>query len=272
MSGIPLTRRDELENFSRARATGVFVGDETLLCRVLGRFAFYADAVDVQIVPNLVLDGFWEAWNTVAIARNVRPGARVVDVGANHGYFTLLLAEVVGPQGHVFAFEPNPRLFELLERNVRLNGFERRVTLIRGAAAARNGEGTLVVDRRQSGEGSLVLERGVDRVAFQVALQRVDEAVSGPIDFMKVDAEGADYDVLAGAAGLLEDGRAAVLIEHHAGYHADPRGRLLELQAQGFRLSYVGDDGEVADAGIDQIAGDAERFWSLWLRRGQHTV
>jgi FkbM family methyltransferase len=271
VSGIPLTRRDELELYCRERATGVFVGDETLLCRVLGRFAFYADAVDVQIVPNLVLDGFWEAWNTVAIARNVRPGARVVDVGANHGYFTLLLAEVVGPQGHVFAFEPNPRLFELLERNVRLNGFERRVTLIRAAAAARDGQGTLVVDRRRSGEGSLVLERGAERVALPVALQRVDGAVSGPIDFMKVDVEGADYEVLAGAAGLLEDGRTAVLIEHHAGYHAEPRARLLELQAQGFRLSHVRDDGEVVDAGLDPIAGDAERFWSLWLSRGERT-
>jgi len=271
VSAWPMATREELEQYCRSRAAAVFVGNQTLLCRVLGRFAFYADAEDVQIVPNLVLDGFWEAWNTLAIARHVRPGAHAVDVGANHGYFTLLLAELVGPRGHVVAFEPNPRLFELLERNVRVNGFERQVTLVPAAAAAHDGEGTLTVDRRRSGEGSLLLARGGEAATFRVPLHRVDEAVAGPIDFLKIDAEGADYDVLAGATGLLEDGRASVLIEHHSAFHADARARLRGLQRSGFRLAHVGDDGEVADIGVDDVLGDERRFWSLWLTREQGT-
>jgi len=55
-------------------------------------------------------DGFWESWVTVAVARHLQAGMCCVDVGANYGYYTLLMASFVGPEGRIIACEPIPSL------------------------------------------------------------------------------------------------------------------------------------------------------------------
>src|SRR6185312_12382199 len=57
----------------------------------------------------------------------VRPGSVVIDVGANIGHYTLRLAQLVGPEGRVYAFEPMPKTFDLLCRNVVTAGYARTV-------------------------------------------------------------------------------------------------------------------------------------------------
>jgi hypothetical protein len=94
------------------------------LCRLLGDFLAFVDTRDLMLGPRLVLDGFWEAWVTLAIARHLQPGSWCVDVGANYGYYTLLMAGACGPEGRVAACEPNPLLAETyLPQNLALNGF-----------------------------------------------------------------------------------------------------------------------------------------------------
>ena len=88
--------------------------DDSILCRVLGRYKMYVDCNDVGLAPHLMLDGYWEMHVTEAILRFVRSGMTVVDVGANQGYFTMLLADLVGPNGRVFAAEPNTHMMTLL--------------------------------------------------------------------------------------------------------------------------------------------------------------
>lgn len=265
---FPVSSRDAFEQHCRAHASAVYVGHGTLLCRVMGRYLCYVDADDGAVAAHLAMDGFWESWNSLAIARHVGRGWRVVDVGANHGYFTLLMAELVGPEGRVFALEPNPRLFDLLRRTVRLNGFEDRVTLLPFAAAAADGDAELRVPRGFSGDGSVRRHAGGDAAACPVQERRLDAVVEGDVDFLKIDAEGADYDALAGAAGLLRPGRdAAVMIEHYAPFHDRPRERLMQAAAGGFSLQYVTYEGDLAAAALDEVDGDRARFWNLWLSR-----
>lgn len=82
---------------SRKRSRRATCGEHQLLCRLLGVFLAFVDTRDLMLGPRLVLDGFWEAWVTLAIARHVQPGSWCVDVGANHGYYTLLMAAACGP-------------------------------------------------------------------------------------------------------------------------------------------------------------------------------
>ncbi len=72
----------------RALCESAYLGDETALCRVLGRYKMFVDTSDNSLSPHLMLDGYWEMWLTEALARAIRPGMTVVDVGANLGYFT----------------------------------------------------------------------------------------------------------------------------------------------------------------------------------------
>jgi tRNA G37 N-methylase Trm5 len=81
---------------------------------------FYLDPHDSL---GLSVMGSFEPAETELMRQRVRPGATVLDIGANIGYFTLLMARCVGPSGHVYAFEPEPKNFELLQHNVRRNNY-----------------------------------------------------------------------------------------------------------------------------------------------------
>ncbi|MFC7542969.1 FkbM family methyltransferase [Siccirubricoccus deserti] len=130
-----------MEAAIRARCQSVAVDPQTILCRILGRYKFFVDCRDQGLAPHLMLDGYWEYWVSDFIWRNVKPGETVADIGANLGYYTVLLADLVGPGGRVMAFEPNPRLFDLLQRNVAINGFSRWANCHAKAVAAKSGSG-----------------------------------------------------------------------------------------------------------------------------------
>ena len=266
---VALSARDAFEQQCRDHASAVYVGGGTVLCRVIGRFLCYVDGDDAAVAPHLAMDGFWESWNCVAMTRHIRRGWRVVDAGANHGYFTLLLADLVGPSGRVFAIEPNPRLFELLRRTVRVNGFDDRVTLLPYAAAAAEGEADLRVPRGFSGDGSVDRRVSEPCTVCRVAQRRLDELIDEPVDFLKIDAEGADYDVLEGSSGLLPPNRpVAVMLEHHAPFHQRPAERMRHLTEQGFALNYVDAEGNVIPCTPDEVDRQRGRFWNLWWSRG----
>jgi Protein-L-isoaspartate(D-aspartate) O-methyltransferase (PCMT) len=108
-----LGERSLLEGVSREHSRAVYLGERTLLCRVLGKYLIYADALEIGITPHLALDGYWESWITLALARTVRPGWHCLDVGANHGYYTLVMADAARPDGRVVPIEPTPRLADL---------------------------------------------------------------------------------------------------------------------------------------------------------------
>ncbi|SRR6266545_2940317 len=86
------------------------------------RMVLHDPARDRFIAPSLLHAGCFKPFETELVMNEVRPGDVVVDVGAHIGYFTLLLAALVGPKSRVFAFEPDPDNFALLCRNVELNG------------------------------------------------------------------------------------------------------------------------------------------------------
>ena len=106
--------RATLEAICRQHYQTARLSEQVILCRVLGKYIVYADPNDVGLTPHLCLDGFWESWITIALARRLTPGWACIDVGANHGYYTLLMADAVESTGRVCAIEPNPQLAERL--------------------------------------------------------------------------------------------------------------------------------------------------------------
>ena len=73
------------------------------------------DSLELSIFRN------YEPFETSLLSAEIRPGMRIVDVGANIGYYTLLFSKLTGASGHVFAFEPEPENFGLLQRNLARN-------------------------------------------------------------------------------------------------------------------------------------------------------
>ena len=220
-----------------------YLGDDTALCRVLGRYKMYVDCRDIGVSPHLMLDGYWEMWVTEVLVSLVGKGMVVADIGANLGYFTILLADLVGASGQVHAFEPNPHMTGLLRRSLAVNGFSQRVQLHQLALGANNaGQVALLIPPDDPKNAHIVpIDGALPDTGIAVPLARLDGRPDWrAIEFAKIDVEGAEQLIWAGAQGLL-DGTALknVVLEFTAARYADPKNFLQALCAPGFTLAYI---------------------------------
>jgi len=146
-----------------------------------------------------------------AFLAEIEPGDVVYDVGANIGWFSLLAARKVGPQGAVFAFEPSLGNAFYLRMNVATNGFANVFTV---PGAAGTGDGWARFSEESSLEGRLSAD-GESLVPL-VSLDGWPAAVeSGPPALLKIDVEGAEVDVLRGMENLLRTAKPVLIIELH---------------------------------------------------------
>ena len=126
----------------------------------------------------------------------IAPGDCVLDIGANAGYYTLLASRSVGPMGRVFAFEPLPLNLQFLREHIRLNGLV-NVTVVRKAVSDRQGTA-----RFAAGQSPL-MGRLSSQGEMEIETVTIDGLVEGGVvpgpQALKIDVEGAEESVLAGA-------------------------------------------------------------------------
>jgi FkbM family methyltransferase len=161
--------------------------------------------------------GTWEPEVLHAVMVTLKPGMTVIDVGAHIGYYALLFAKCVGPSGRVVAFEPLPVNFELLKKNIQLNGLT-YVETFSQAVFSRNEEIILTVpdDLPHSGDASVYPARGTKQFRVPaIALDAFCDSAGFRPDILKLDVEGAEYDVLIGAERTIDRYRPKLLIELH---------------------------------------------------------
>ena len=105
--------------------------------------------------------GTWEPKVIRAVTDTVKPGMTIIDIGAHIGYYSLLFAKCVGPSGRVFAFEPLPGNFALLQKNLQLNNLQ-NVHALNQAVFSRTQEITITApdDQPNPGSGSMNNETG----------------------------------------------------------------------------------------------------------------
>ena len=148
---------------------------------------------------------FYDAGTVGVLELFIKPGAVVVDVGANVGFTVLTAAALAGPSGRVAAFEPNPIAADRLRANLDRNGLS-NVELHRVALAAEAGELHLDVGDHH-GAGSL--RTGAGQL---VPVRRGDDFAFAP-DFIKIDVEGFEFQALRGFAQTIERHRPTVMLE-----------------------------------------------------------
>jgi FkbM family methyltransferase len=160
----------------------------------------------------------------------------VYDIGANVGFFTLLASKLAGESGTVVSFEPVPRNLAYLERHVRANKLK-NVRVLPIAVSSRAGRARFATASNPAMGGL------VDNGELEVQTDSLDGLVaSGQIPapaFMKIDVEGAELDVLAGAAETLRSARPTILLSAH-GYVLHERCWSL-LERSDFELTLLRD-------------------------------
>lgn len=162
---------------------------------------------------HILATGTWEDMTTAVIQACVRPGGTVVDIGANIGFYTLLLSQLVTKTGRVLAFEPMPLARERLHTNLRLNGVS-NVEVREQALAAQSGPAQFFLGPRDhTSISSLQQIEGAE--VINVVCTTLDTAVRDcrRIDFLKMDVEGAEGEVFAGAFETLRRGVPYVVAE-----------------------------------------------------------
>lgn len=151
-------------------------------------------------------------------------GKTVFDVGGYEGIHTLFFARAVGPKGCVVTFEPNPVNYAHIRRNVQLNRF-RNVTLKPVALADRAGRADLLFPAREPARGTLCADYQLDifhRFDSRKVIVDVDtldnQLADLPVpDFIKIDVEGAELEMLQGMQRLMSEYRPALFVEIHTG-------------------------------------------------------
>ena len=174
------------------------------------------------IVVSLILEGEYEPEETRAIQELLRPGDVAIDIGANIGYMSCLMGRLVGDEGSVHAFEPEPRHAEALERNAELNHLG-QIRCRRKALSRDAGNLPLYLDPENPGDHTLVAIAGrdsveVDTLSFDSYWNGADEARS--IRLVKIDVQGHEAAVIDGMQKTLAAGRIDMsLLEIAEGLH-----------------------------------------------------
>lgn len=207
----------------------------------IGGHKMFLDPVDSLA---LSIFGVHEPLETELVKKEIKNGDTVLDVGANIGYYTLIFARLVGKSGRVFAFEPDPDNFALLKKNVELNGYN-NVTLVQKAVADKNG----ILNLYKSGRrGDHRIYNSHDRRAFvNVGVVKIDDFLDfykKPVNFIKMDIQGAEGLVLRGMRNLLARNMELKIVMEFVPKMltmsgVDPRIVLEELLSGGFELREI---------------------------------
>ncbi len=167
---------------------------------------FVHDEKDRHVSRQLRERGIWEPYETALLLSLLEPGAICVDVGANIGYFSLIAASVVGDSGRVYAFEPDPRNCRLFEASAQLNGLQHRLELARAGLSSQAGEGRLYLSEDNLGDHQ-IYPAEPQRRSLPIKLLNGAQYLGGKIarlDLLKVDVQGAEYEVMLGLMPLLQ--------------------------------------------------------------------
>lgn len=170
----------------------------------------------------------------------IQPGDVVFEAGAHHGCTTILLSRWVGDQGKVFAFEPHPGNGEIIRRNILLNKLSNVV--LHGKAVGA-GKGTILMNAKSNSSVQASNPRG----GVSVEMTFLDKYADLKPNFLKIDVEGYEAEVLKGAKKILAT-RPKLAMEIHTeslpGYGTSVQELLDLIPLQGYRVWIQWEDGE----------------------------
>lgn len=264
--------RTEVERIGKT-GTYYYQTGNYIVARQMSSYWLCVDPSDIGYTPHAMSEGYWEAWITVWMSQHVVPGSVCVDVGANFGFYTFLLAQ------HgciVFGFEPTQRCFDLLNVSNQLNGSSDRVIIEKNAVTDGKQKTVRLWEiSEQYMNTTIDVPEGYTGKYFDVETVSLDKYfakkadVKKKISFIKIDAEGSEYLIWNGMQKLLkENPECIVLMEFVPGHYPEMgRGFFNELLASR-KVSYVDYVGlEQPLNSYDFIEKDTEPFRMLVLRK-----
>lgn len=213
----PKLDRIEIYSHATARRVAVNCGNGAVLVRTEAGFVLCGEN-DHALLACLLESGELERGTRLLIEQFVQPGNCFVDVGANIGLHTLAAARSMQGQGKIIAFEPFGPTKALLERSVWMNGFSSLVEIHQAAVSNETGHHKLFLGATSGHHSLFPLDErtSTDAEPVEVSVVRLDDIIPATqkVDLLKIDAEGAELQVIESAAGLIErNAELAIIVE-----------------------------------------------------------
>lgn len=256
----------------RAESKSISFGEDLVLARILARHLMYLDVKDVSLAPHIAMNGYWEEWITVALHEYLRPGMNCIDVGANFGYYSVFFGGEIGGEGKLLAVEPNPKTTELLRKNLFVNGMAGFGEVAELAISDKKDEEVelVVPNKNEIGGASIKREGRPQDQVITVKTARLDDLAGAwdRVDLIKIDAEGAEYEVWKGMQNIVRENHDLILVmEFNSGRFDEGRNFLDEVVAAGFELKFIDHDGEIKSVSTEKLLGSEAEDWMLFLKR-----
>jgi len=181
---------------------------------VLNNKKIWVNLFDQHVSRNLLLAHEWELNETFFVKKYLKSNQTFLDIGANIGWFTLLASEIVGDGGNVISFEPRPDLFRLLKKSI----VESNIYSITEPHNVALGESSghikiFDIDPKNPGATSIFNTGGADVTEWNVPMKKLDDIIhERPVDFIKIDVEGAELLVFKGATSLLSNQKKPIIM------------------------------------------------------------
>lgn len=171
------------------------------------------DGQDTYVHPFTIVYSIeeWEPYTEELFQNAIKPGSTVLDIGAHHGYFSMLAARQLGTEGKVYAFEPAVENFEILKTNIKLNQLT-NVIPVNKAASDKRGTVPFFIEKSNDVQGSLFSTLRAGEFTVPVECITIDEFIGGePVDVIKMDIEGGEPYALEGMKDTLAQNKDIVL-------------------------------------------------------------
>ena len=182
---------------------------------------------------------------------HLEAGMFVLDIGANIGFFSLLAASIVGEKGSVFAFEPNPENTKMIEASRRLNGFD-NITIVQAAVGKDIDLLVYNADHTNGTTSQLYEETDALLSSTTVPSLPLDRIIDKdrPIDFIKIDIEGAEYNAIRGGEAIIQKWHPIIVSEFSPGQMIGRSGAsgieyLQRLRDLGYKIAVLEASGSV---------------------------
>ena len=201
LDGIERSQR-EMRSLLTSSATPY--QDGTVLVQTIHGVKYFIDPNDFIMGPQMLVYRQWEADLSKFVLASVDKDSIFVDIGANFGYFTCLAGSKIGQagSGQVISVEPNPKMYDLLLRNIQINWSMCSVNHFNLAVSDQDGYAKLVVPSSRAANARIsdTKQGDTNSISLITETRRIDSITTGKsVDLMKIDIEGFETPALMGA-------------------------------------------------------------------------
>jgi FkbM family methyltransferase len=260
--------RSLVESQKIVRRDAVYLGDYRAVGRTIFGHKMIMDTRDSVLAPAILMDGCWEMGITRVILDLLKTGMNVLEVGANAGYYSVLMGSRLWLGGRLYAFEANPEIFRILQTNIEINGMLGCSELVNKAVMDKSDKISFYVVKECAGGSSIAPKTGnvlttfTERRAIEVEAVSLDEYFKGQvprIDFVRLDTEGSEPFIFDGMTGILAKNPNIIVITEFDPAMIERAGRnpkefLTKLKDHwGFRLKWIMADSTLVEKSVDEI-------------------